>query len=224
MFQGALADGLAGESWELYCWVVPGSGPVIGRLYAADCGNTVKGLFNTLSWQPGQGTSHAEGEGYSVDLFLPNARLRMYPDSNTVLYTPSQSGQGSLSFHASGAEKLCDALMALLPGPEARYFLSADKTMATYEEQAALFAKNFETAYRNSGVIADFRLDRAEFVTEEEEGYINRYLLFSYAVKPMNPTWQAWQAYSSQDGWVAFEHQITLYEDGDGYTRVFFFQ
>lgn len=213
---------MAAESWALQCWVVPGSGPVMARLYPADCGAAVNELF-ALAWQAGEGTSRSDGEGYSLDVSFGDVRLRLYSTADTVTLSGA-AGQDAV-FHAPGAEKLCRALMDLLPGPETRYFLAADETMSTYEEQAALFAKNFEAVYRSSGVISDFRLNKAEFVTEEGEGYVNRYLLFSYAVKPASPSWTAWQAYAAAaDGWVEFSHQITLYEDANGYTRVFFFQ
>lgn len=213
---------MAAGSWDLQCWVVPGSGPVAARLYPADCGTAVSELF-ALAWQAGEGTPRSDSEGCSLDVSFGDVRLRLYSASDTVTLFGA-AGQGT-AFHAPGAEDLCRALMDLLPGPEVRYFLAADETMPTYEEQAALFARNFEASYRRSGVISDFRLDRAEFVAEEGDGYVDRYLLFSYAVKPAAPAWQAWQSYSAgADGWVEFSHRISFYEDADGDTRVFFFE
>lgn len=210
-------NSFSGGSLSLMCFIFPGTGPWVLDFNNAEYGERVKALFASYDWKHGEG---AEGQtdqnGYMIHMGNQNGGnvLQLESGSNTVTHL----GLGA-SFHAEGAEKLCDELTSLWPGPEIRYSRVAPVKAENSDHQtcAKAYMSAFEKSYLESGAVKDFDLRSVSLLNQEGASDTNVVFRTSYAVKPADTHNSYWQDKpADKDGWVMFQIDIGLSQDEAG--------
>lgn len=202
---------------ELWAFLFPGTGPIAANL--DEYRYEVRSVFMNYEWMLETGSEpQRENSHDDWTMYLENdkaAHIANRTNSNWVRFTIP--GQGSVCYSHDGEPgSLSNALLEIFGGPSfrlARVYIPIegqdDQTlMETYEAK-------FREQYLASSAITDYRLRELSPITVPDGAGGSPFFLFSFSVKPVNPSWGDWKNYAvGEDGWVDFSFEISLSQGG----------
>lgn len=194
--------------WSFRFWIFPGSGPVPVRMPEAEFGPALREFFSGLDWEQISREDYYSREeqpeslpGYYGIQFIPDD----YSKGTVILHSNDDilwldRAEERLYFRAQGAEKLCDRITDLWPGPEAELGRVRIPPQETREATARAYLEEVCARLEANGHITDHEIrylmveppNDSEGMEYDSEaiGFTFRAIL---ALKPADPSLECWQ-------------------------------